>query len=97
MKLLIFCLVLLIPFVAGQFGVKNDDLQEASIGVDGTIDTKTESIITVRNSPLDNHIIRNVMKKRGLCSRKLKLFCWSLVKAKASVESSSVKLVMTKL
>ena len=44
MKLLIFCLFLLLSFVASQFGLKNDNLQEASIGVDGTIDTKTESL-----------------------------------------------------
>ena len=54
MKLLIFCLVvlLLLPIVSGQFGVlnKNDDskledsLQEASIGVDGSVDAKYESL-----------------------------------------------------
>lgn len=52
MKLLIFRLLLLIPIVSGQFGILNkkegskleDNLQEASIGVDGTVDTKYESL-----------------------------------------------------
>ena len=52
MKLLIFCLFLFFSIVCGQFGVLNkndgskleDNLQEASIGVDGSIDEKYESL-----------------------------------------------------
>lgn len=52
MKLLILCLALFIHNAVGQFGVLNkkdgakieDNLQEASIGVDGTVDAKYESL-----------------------------------------------------
>ena len=52
MKLLIFYLFLFVSLVSGQFGVLNkndgtkleDNLQEASIGVDGSINEKYESL-----------------------------------------------------
>ncbi|CAJ1961883.1 unnamed protein product [Cylindrotheca closterium] len=52
MKLVTFCLALFLCNVNGQFGMLNrndgakveDNLQEASIGVDGTVDAKYESL-----------------------------------------------------